>query len=166
MANGLPAGTRDAGKRERGAQPVGDRDGFRGAGVAHRQRSEAQAGGRKRHRSAAVAGHVDRLRAGVIGDRQDSGSRAHDGRREDDGDGARCRGRELPLQVLVWLKGPVTATFVICSGPVPELCTVTLRAVLEVPMTCEEKESEVGVTVAAGAVPVPLSASVCEGPRL
>jgi hypothetical protein len=75
-------------------------------------------------------------------------------------------GAMLPLQVLVWMNGPVTATFVICSGPVPELCTVKLRAVLEVPMTCEEKESDAGVTDAAGTVPVPVSTSVCDGPML
>jgi hypothetical protein len=75
-------------------------------------------------------------------------------------------GAMLPLQVFVWLNGPVTATLVTCRSPVPELCTVTFFAWLEVPMTCEEKESEVGVMVAAGAVPVPVSTSVCNGPRL
>ncbi len=63
----------------------------------------------------------------------------------------------LPLQVLVWLKGPVTATLVTCKGPVPLLCTVMLRAALEVPSNCDEKDKLAGVTVAAGVVPVPLS---------
>lgn len=75
-------------------------------------------------------------------------------------------GAMLPLQVLVWLNGPVTATFVTWSGPVPELSTVTFFAVLEVPMTSEEKESDVGVMVAAGDVPVPFSTSVCKAPWL
>jgi hypothetical protein len=75
-------------------------------------------------------------------------------------------GATLPLHVFVWLNGPVTATPVTWSGPVPELCTVTFFAVLEFPMTSDEKESDVGVTVAACVVPVPFSASVCAGPRL
>ena len=69
-------------------------------------------------------------------------------------------GAMLPVQLSVSLKGAATVMLVICSGPLPLLCTVTLRAVLEVPMTCEEKESEAGVMVAAGAVPVPLRMSV------
>lgn len=61
------------------------------------------------------------------------------------------------MQVLAWLNGPVRVTPVTCRGPVPLLCTVMLRAMLEVPNTCEEKDKLVGDTVAAGVVPVPLS---------
>jgi hypothetical protein len=60
-------------------------------------------------------------------------------------------------QVLVWLNGPVSVTPVTCKGPVPLLCTVMLRAVLVVPSTCEEKDKLVGVTVAAGVVPIPIN---------
>jgi len=75
-------------------------------------------------------------------------------------------GAMLPLQLLVWVNGPVSAMPVICSGPVPELCTVTLLALLEFPITCEENEIEAGVMAATGAVPVPFRTSVCEGPWL
>src|SRR3954452_22834746 len=50
-----------------------------------------------------------------------------------------------PLQLLVWLNGAVATTFETCSGPVPLLSTVILRALLVVPTTCAEKESEAGV---------------------
>lgn len=75
-------------------------------------------------------------------------------------------GAMLPVQLFVWLNGPVTVIFVTCSGPVPELCSVMLRAVLEVPMICEEKERDVGVKVTPGSVPVPFNTSVCDGPML
>jgi hypothetical protein len=75
-------------------------------------------------------------------------------------------GATSPLQLFVWVNGPVSATPVTCSGPVPELCTVTFFAVLEVPMSCEEKERDDGVMVAVGTVPVPSSDSVCAEPRL
>jgi hypothetical protein len=44
-------------------------------------------------------------------------------------------GAMLPLQLFVWVNGPVRAMLVICNGPVPVLCTVTLRAPLELPIT-------------------------------
>lgn len=69
-------------------------------------------------------------------------------------------GSMLPLQLFVWVNGPVTATLATCSGPVPELCTVTLRTVLEVPNSCEENDKLVGDTVAAGVVPVPLKGMI------
>lgn len=71
-----------------------------------------------------------------------------------------------PLQLLVWLNGPVATTFVTCSTPVPLLRTVMLFAVLVVPATCAAKESDVGVIEAPGAVPVPVSITTCEEPRL
>jgi hypothetical protein len=70
------------------------------------------------------------------------------------------------LQLLVWLNGAVATTFDTCSGPVPLLSTVTLRALLVVPATCAEKESEVGVMEARGVVPVPLRITTCEEPEL
>jgi hypothetical protein len=75
-------------------------------------------------------------------------------------------GAMLPLQLFVWVNGPVIATLLTCSGPVPELCTVTLLALLELPMICEENAIDAGAMVAAAAVPVPLSTSVCKGPML
>ena len=75
-------------------------------------------------------------------------------------------GAMLPMQLFVWVNVPVSATLVTCRGPVPELCTVTLFTLLEVPTICEENEIDAGVTVAAGAVPVPFSTSVCKGPKL
>jgi len=71
-----------------------------------------------------------------------------------------------PLQLLVWLNGPVATTFVTCSTPVPLLRTVMVFAVLVVPATCAAKESDVGVIEAPGAVPVPVSITTCEEPRL
>jgi hypothetical protein len=71
-----------------------------------------------------------------------------------------------PLQLLVWLNGAVATTFETCSGPVPLLSTVMVRALLVVPATCAEKESDVGVIEAPGVVPVPLSVTTCEEPRL
>lgn len=70
------------------------------------------------------------------------------------------------LQLLVWLNGPVAATFETCSGPVPLLSTVMVRAVLIVPATCVEKEIDVGVTEACGVVPVPLRVIDCDEPML
>jgi hypothetical protein len=75
-------------------------------------------------------------------------------------------GAMLTLQVLVWLKGAVAVTLVTCMGPVPVFCTVTLLALLVVPSTWDEKLRLAGVTVATGAVPVPVSVTVCETPRL
>jgi hypothetical protein len=69
-------------------------------------------------------------------------------------------GAMLPVHVFVWLNGPVTATLVTWRGPVPLLCTVTVRAALEVPNNCEENDKVVGVTVAAGVVPVPVNGTV------
>lgn len=69
-------------------------------------------------------------------------------------------GASAAVQVSVWLNGPVRAMPETCRGPVPLLCTVMLRAALEVPNTEEEKDKLVGVTVAAGVVPVPLSGMV------
>jgi hypothetical protein len=71
-----------------------------------------------------------------------------------------------PLQLLVWLNGPVATTFVTCSTPVPLLRTVMVFAVPVVPTTCAAKESDVGVNEAPGAVPVPVSITTCEEPRL
>jgi hypothetical protein len=71
-----------------------------------------------------------------------------------------------PLQLLVWLNGPVATTFVICSTPVPLLRRVMVFAVLVVPATCAAKDSDVGVIEAPGAVPVPVSITTCEEPRL
>jgi hypothetical protein len=71
-----------------------------------------------------------------------------------------------PLQLLVWLNGAVATTFKTCSGPFPLLSTVMLRALLVVPTTCAEKESEVGVIEARGEVPVPLRIIICEEPKL
>ena len=70
------------------------------------------------------------------------------------------------LQLLVWLNGAVAATFETCSGPVPLLSTVIVFALLVVPATWAAKESDVGVIEAPGAVPVPLSVTTCEEPRL
>ena len=70
------------------------------------------------------------------------------------------------LQLLVWLNGAVATTFDTCSGPVPLLSTVMLRALLVVPATCAEKESDVGAIEATGAVPVPLRVITCEEPKL
>ena len=75
-------------------------------------------------------------------------------------------GAMLPLQLFVCVNGPVSVTLVTRSGPVPELCTVTLLVLLEVPMICAGNEIDAGAMVAAGAVPVPFSRSVCRGPRL
>jgi hypothetical protein len=58
------------------------------------------------------------------------------------------------LPVLVWVNGPVSAMLVICSGPLPELFTVTFLALLEFPITYEENEIDAGVTAAVGPVPV------------
>ena len=44
-------------------------------------------------------------------------------------------GTITPLQLLVWLNGPVAATFETCSDPVPLLRTVMVRAALVVPAT-------------------------------
>lgn len=77
-----------------------------------------------------------------------------------------AEGASAKLQLLLWLKGPVTAMLVICSSPVPLLCTVTLLALLVFPITCEENEIAAGVIVADGVVPVPESASACDVPRL
>jgi hypothetical protein len=71
-----------------------------------------------------------------------------------------------PLQLLLWLNGAVAATFETCSGPVPLLSTVMVRALLVVPTTCAEKESVVGEIEARGAVPVPLRVIACEEPKL
>jgi len=43
----------------------------------------------------------------------------------------------------------------------PELLTVTVCAVLVVPRVTEPKESELGATPATGAIPVPVSATIC-----
>ena len=71
-----------------------------------------------------------------------------------------------PLQLLVWLNGAVATTLETCSGPIPLLSTVMVRALLDVPATCVEKESDVGVIEAAGVVPVPLRINTCDEPKL
>src|SRR5689334_9782445 len=73
-------------------------------------------------------------------------------------------GTSAAAQVLVWLNGPVAVTPVICNGPVPLLFTVMLRAVLVVPNTCEENGRLLGVTVAAGVVPVPMRGTLWDAP--
>jgi hypothetical protein len=75
-------------------------------------------------------------------------------------------GVTAPLQLFVWLNGPVALAPEICSGPVPLLRTVIVRALLVVPTTCDWNDSVAGVTETDGAVPVPLSASVCDVPKL
>ena len=70
------------------------------------------------------------------------------------------------LQLLVWLNGVVATTFETSSAPVPLLSTVMVRALLVVPATCAEKESDVGVIDARGVVPVPLRGTACERPKL
>jgi len=72
----------------------------------------------------------------------------------------------LPLQVLVWLNGPLALTLLTCSGPVPELLNVTLRALLVAPRTVDWKERLAGDTDAAGVVPVPVRTTVCRLPIL
>jgi len=69
-------------------------------------------------------------------------------------------GSRAVVQVFVSLNGPLTVIPVTCNGPVPLLCTVILRVVLDVPRTCEEKDKLDGVTVAAGVVPVPISTTL------
>ena len=71
-----------------------------------------------------------------------------------------------PLQLLVWLNGAVATTFETCSGPVPLLSSVMVRALLVVPATCVEKEIDVGVIEAPGVVPMPLRVTTCEEPKL
>jgi hypothetical protein len=63
-------------------------------------------------------------------------------------------GATLALPALVCVNGPVSAMLVICSGPLPELFTVTFLALLEFPITYEENEIDAGVTAAVGPVPV------------
>src|SRR6201981_1245190 len=71
-----------------------------------------------------------------------------------------------PLQLLVWLNGAVATTCETCSGPVPLLSTVMVRALLVVPATCVEKASDVGVIEVPGVVPVPFRVITCEEPKL
>ena len=68
------------------------------------------------------------------------------------------------VQLSVSLNGAVATIVETCSGPVPVLCKVMVFAELVVPITVEENESDVGVKVAAGVVPVPLSTTVCAVP--
>ena len=75
-------------------------------------------------------------------------------------------GAMVPMQVPVWLKGAVARTAVTVSGPVPVLVKVMVLALLVEPMTWDWKDRLAGVTEAAGAVPVPVRARVCMGPRL
>lgn len=51
-------------------------------------------------------------------------------------------------------------------GPVPVSFSTTLLPALVVPTTCEEKERDVGVTEAAGAVPTPARVTLCVAPAL
>jgi hypothetical protein len=64
------------------------------------------------------------------------------------------------MQVLVWLKGPVSAMLETCKGPVPVLWTVIVRAVLVVPITWDWKERLPGETEIPGVVPVPISGTL------
>jgi len=50
---------------------------------------------------------------------------------------------------------------VIVNGAVPELLSVVLCDALVVPTGCDEKVRLVGVRVTAGAVPLPVSGTVC-----
>ncbi len=68
------------------------------------------------------------------------------------------------VQLSVSLNGAVATILETCSGPVPVLCNVIVFAELVVPITVEEKETDVGVKVAAGVVPVPLRTRVCVVP--
>jgi hypothetical protein len=68
------------------------------------------------------------------------------------------------VQLSVLLNGAEAKIAETCSGPVPVLCRVIVRAALVVPITVEENESDVGVKVAAGVVPVPLRIMVCAVP--
>lgn len=74
-------------------------------------------------------------------------------------------GSMLPLQLLVWLNGAVAMMLATCNGPVPVLCSVMFFAVPVVPTTCDEKDNVVGLTEAAGVVPVPLSTTACVEPK-
>ena len=56
---------------------------------------------------------------------------------------------------------PVMAMPVIVSGAVPEFRSVDGCETLVVPTSCEPNVRPLGVSVTAGAVPVPLSATGC-----
>jgi len=56
---------------------------------------------------------------------------------------------------------PVMAMPVIVSGAVPEFRSVEVCDALVVPTSCEPNVRPLGVSVTAGAVPVPVSATVC-----
>lgn len=62
--------------------------------------------------------------------------------------------------VLVCKKSPLIAMLVIVRVSVPLLVSITVWAGLVVPITWSPKVRLVGVSVTAGAVPVPLSAIV------
>ena len=66
---------------------------------------------------------------------------------------------------MVSRKGPVMLMFVTFIGPVPESVRTTVLAALVVPMICEPKLSEVGLTDSAGAVAVAHESAVCVEPR-
>jgi hypothetical protein len=61
--------------------------------------------------------------------------------------------------VLVWVKAPVTETFVMLSFPRPVLVRVTVWAALVVKTTWLEKVRLVGENVTTGNTPTPLSGS-------
>src|SRR5438067_1446456 len=71
----------------------------------------------------------------------------------------------LSGQVFVWAKSPalvpVSPTLVMVRGAVPLLVSVTGWPALVVPVGWLPNERLVGERVTAGAVPVPLSATVC-----
>jgi hypothetical protein len=68
------------------------------------------------------------------------------------------------VQLSVLLNGAEATIVETFSGPVPVLRNVIVRAALVAPITVKENESDVGVKVAAGVVPVPLSTTVCAVP--
>ncbi len=67
---------------------------------------------------------------------------------------------ELP-QLFDWAKSPDAAIEVMLNAALPVLLSVTLWALLLVPTFWVPKLSDVGLTLAAGAVPVPLNETLC-----
>ena len=64
------------------------------------------------------------------------------------------------VQLLVCEKSPVATMLLIVKLAVPELVTVTGDAVLLVPTNTPVKLRPIGVSVTAGATPVPLNGTV------
>src|SRR5216683_306255 len=70
------------------------------------------------------------------------------------------------VQLLVWLKSPVTATFETVAEVVPELVTVTVCAAAVEPTTVRAKDRLAGAAFSTGpgAVPVPVRLTVLVTP--